>query len=40
MDGYVLQKMGRADAARQWYAAALKLQPHDELASKLLALMG
>jgi Tfp pilus assembly protein PilF len=37
MVGYVLQKMGRAGAARQWYAAALKLQPRDELASKLLA---
>jgi hypothetical protein len=29
--------MGRAEAARQWYTAALKLQPRDELASKLMA---
>ncbi|WP_428939939.1 tetratricopeptide repeat protein [Fontivita pretiosa] len=37
MIGYVLEQSGRRDQAMKYYAAALKLRPGDELASKLMA---
>ena len=37
MTGYVLEKMGRKEEARQFYVRALKKDPQDELALKLLA---
>jgi Flp pilus assembly protein TadD len=37
MIGYVLEKSGRREQAMKYYAAALKLRPGDELASKLMA---
>ena len=36
MTGYVLQKMGRTDEAIQYYGKALKRNPKDELANKLM----
>jgi Flp pilus assembly protein TadD len=37
MVGYVYEKLGKPDVAVQYYGKALKLKPHDELASKLMA---
>lgn len=37
MSGYVLEKLGRTDEAIQAYAKALKRNPNDELATKLMA---
>jgi tetratricopeptide (TPR) repeat protein len=37
MTGYVLEKLGRSDEAIQCYGNALKRDPNDELASKLMA---
>lgn len=37
MTGYVLQKLGRTDEAIQYYGKALKRNPSDELATKLMA---
>ena len=37
MSGYVLEKLGRSDEAVQYYGKALKRNPNDELATKLMA---
>lgn len=37
MTGYVLEKLGRSDEAIQAYGKALKRNPNDELATKLMA---
>jgi Flp pilus assembly protein TadD len=37
MQGYVLAKMGKTDEAVLLFAKALKLNPNDELASRLMA---
>ena len=37
MVGYVYEKLGKPDVAVQYYGKALKIKPHDELASKLMA---
>ncbi len=37
MSGYVLEKLGRSDEAIQYYGKALKRNPNDELATKLMA---
>ena len=37
MTGYVLEKLGRTDEAIQYYGRALKRNPNDELATKLMA---
>jgi tetratricopeptide (TPR) repeat protein len=37
MTGYVLEKMGRTDEAIQYYGKALKRNPNDELATRLMA---
>jgi Tfp pilus assembly protein PilF len=37
MVGYVYEKLGKPEVAVQYYGKALKLKPHDELASKLMA---
>ena len=37
MMGYVLQKLSRPADAVRYYAAALKIRPADEMATKLLA---
>jgi Flp pilus assembly protein TadD len=37
MIGYALEKLGRADLSGKYYAQALQIQPHDEMASQLMA---
>jgi hypothetical protein len=37
MIGYVLEKSGKAREALGFYAQALKLKPHDEMATRLMA---
>ena len=37
MTGYVLEKLGRPNEAIQYYGKALKRNPNDELANKLMA---
>ena len=37
MIGYVFEKSGKTDQAIQYYARVLKLNPTDELATKLMA---
>ena len=37
LQGYVMARMGRAVEAKPFYARALKLDPHDDLAAHLMA---
>ena len=37
MIGYVFEKMGRQDAALRYYGKALKMNPGDDMATRLMA---